>query len=237
MQSPNSNSTDNSNDTLEYIYHGDFHGRLKECVTTSTGYKRPRESHVVTINPLTLITSENTSSLISHQMAGASPSLNPHAGHIGVHLVLGSLMLAASAIPLPTARLSPHNSSLTATKLLEWTVDYSFPIDTSGTLTSEVYNVTKSPMLTEMQCSSLLSFWKPLKNHYLTSQLRQTEFYPFVCPMFLNYTRFNVTLEHTSESSTSYAKLSLITFLLKKSMELTCEKVGNSNPFLISCNY
>ena len=57
-------------------------------------------------------------------------------------------------------------------------------------------------------------------------QLRQTQFYHLVCPMFVNYTRFNLTLRHISENDTNHVKLSLITFLLKKSMELTCENVG-----------
>ena len=79
------------------------------------------------------------------------------------------------------------------------------------------------------QCSMRHSCWVLVMIKALLSssmQLRQTQFYHLVCPMFVNYTRFNLTLRHISENDTNHVKLSLITFLLKKSMELTCENVG-----------
>ena len=82
---------------------------------------------------------------------------------------------------------------------------------------------------TYAQCSMRHSCWVLVMIKALLSssmQLRQTQFYHLVCPMFVNYTRFNLTLRHISENDTNHVKLSLITFLLKKSMELTCENVG-----------
>lgn len=95
--------------------------------------------------------SEKNLSNLSSKMAGTSPSAQCQ-GNPGRNVVIATLLVlswqAALAAPVvQSAPLSPHENSLTARKLLEWTMEHSFPTNTTATLSSEVKNVTIYPTL------------------------------------------------------------------------------------------